>query len=248
MAILRVKDENGNIYDIPALKGDKGDPGYTPVKGEDYFTPEEVAEITAEATANAKPADWMPTAEEVGARPDTWMPTAEEVGARPNTWTPTADDVGARPDTWMPTASDVGASPSNHTHTPSSLGALANTGTQTLKGSFSINDANNEGFNIGMTRKISATEYKLLMQPTASYANIYYYQGGTLANTIQLSADSTNFRKPVAVASGGTGAVTGNVGLQNLFAAGATVLSSHQYGTTLPTAGTKGRLFFKVVE
>lgn len=27
MAILRVKDENGNIIEIPAIKGDKGDKG-----------------------------------------------------------------------------------------------------------------------------------------------------------------------------------------------------------------------------
>ena len=37
MAILRVKDENGNIIDIPAIKGDKGKDGYTPIKGVDYF-------------------------------------------------------------------------------------------------------------------------------------------------------------------------------------------------------------------
>lgn len=37
MAILRVKDENGNIIDIPAIKGDKGESGYTPIKGVDYF-------------------------------------------------------------------------------------------------------------------------------------------------------------------------------------------------------------------
>ena len=36
-AILRVKDENGKTYDIPALRGKDGKDGYTPQKGIDYF-------------------------------------------------------------------------------------------------------------------------------------------------------------------------------------------------------------------
>ena len=34
MAILRIKDENDVWIEVPALKGD---PGYTPIKGVDYF-------------------------------------------------------------------------------------------------------------------------------------------------------------------------------------------------------------------
>ena len=45
MAILKIKDENGNIIEVPALKGDKGDNGYTPVKGTDYWTEADKAEI-----------------------------------------------------------------------------------------------------------------------------------------------------------------------------------------------------------
>lgn len=51
----------------------------------------------------------------------------------------------------------------------------------------------------------------------------------------------------LAVARGGTGSTNGATGLKNLLAAGNTVLSSYQYGTALPAAGTKGRLFFKKV-
>lgn len=51
----------------------------------------------------------------------------------------------------------------------------------------------------------------------------------------------------VPITKGGTGSSSGATGLKNLFAAGATILSSHQYGDTLPTAGTKGRIFFKKV-
>lgn len=52
---------------------------------------------------------------------------------------------------------------------------------------------------------------------------------------------------PLPIANGGTGAANGATGLKNLFAAGNTVLSSYQYGASLPTAGTKGRIFFKKV-
>lgn len=45
MAILRVKDDEGNIYNITAIKGDKGD---KPVKGEDYFTESDKAELVTD--------------------------------------------------------------------------------------------------------------------------------------------------------------------------------------------------------
>jgi hypothetical protein len=59
------------------------------------------------------------------------------------------------------------------------------------------------------------------------------------------------FDKPenniVPIENGGTNSSNGATGLKNLFASGATVLSSFQYGDTLPSAGTKGRIFFKRV-
>ena len=51
----------------------------------------------------------------------------------------------------------------------------------------------------------------------------------------------------VAVAKGGTGSTDGAEGLKNLLAAGNTILSSYQYGTSLPAAGNVGRIFFKKV-
>jgi hypothetical protein len=51
----------------------------------------------------------------------------------------------------------------------------------------------------------------------------------------------------IPIERGGTSATNGSEGLKNLFAAGATVLSAHQYGDTLPAAGTPGRIFFKRV-
>lgn len=51
MAILRVKDAEGNIHDIPAIKGekgDKGDKGYTPIKGTDYWTASDKSQIVSD--------------------------------------------------------------------------------------------------------------------------------------------------------------------------------------------------------
>lgn len=60
---------------------------------------------------------------------------------------------------------------------------------------------------------------------------------------------NAKFDKPenniVPIANGGTNASDGATGLANLFAAGVTVLSSYQYGDTLPEAGAVGRIFFK---
>ena len=48
-------------------------------------------------------------------------------------------------------------------------------------------------------------------------------------------------------ANGGIGANNGEDGLQNLLASGNMILSSYQYGDTLPEAGVKGRIFFKKI-
>ncbi len=98
----------------------------------------------------------------------------------------------------------------------------------------------------------------MLVQPKESG----YYAAG---RPIELMFDSkyltsgawrvTNKQRPSAedlygttpIESGGTGSDNGAEGLANLFAAGNTVLSSYQYGDTLPAAGTKGRIFFKKV-
>lgn len=48
----------------------------------------------------------------------------------------------------------------------------------------------------------------------------------------------------ISMSKGGTGATNGYTGLKNLLAAGSTVLSSYQYGDTLPAAGIAGRIFF----
>ena len=71
--------------------------------------------------------------------------------------------------------------------------------------------------------------------------------GANNASNLTTGTVNVNRLPTVTIAKGGTGATNGATGLKNLFAAGATVLSSHQYGSSLPAAGTKGRIFFKKV-
>lgn len=66
MSILRVRDAQGNVVDIPALVGPQGPPGpaggvgadgkpgadgYTPVKYKDYFTEDDKAEMVSAVIA-----------------------------------------------------------------------------------------------------------------------------------------------------------------------------------------------------
>lgn len=45
--VLRIRGEDGQMHDIPAISGPKGDPGYTPQRGVDYWTQEDIAQINA---------------------------------------------------------------------------------------------------------------------------------------------------------------------------------------------------------
>ena len=51
MAIMKVL-QNGVWVDVPALVGPKGDKGDPPVKGKDYWTEADKAEIVANVLAN----------------------------------------------------------------------------------------------------------------------------------------------------------------------------------------------------
>jgi hypothetical protein len=59
--ILSVYDENGNRIPIPAIKGD---PGKTPIKGTDYFTPKDKAEMVAAVLAALPVEQWIFTLED----------------------------------------------------------------------------------------------------------------------------------------------------------------------------------------
>lgn len=59
MDILRIKDENGVWQNVPALVGPPGKNGYTPVRGTDYWTAADQAQIVQDVLAA------LPAAEEV---------------------------------------------------------------------------------------------------------------------------------------------------------------------------------------
>ena len=59
--------------------------------------------------------------------------------------------------------------------------------------------------------------------------------------------------QPLSILQGGTGATTieqarENLGIAPAFSSGETILSSYQYGDTLPEEATEGRIFFKKAE
>ena len=127
-----------------------GEPGNTPVAGEDYFTeedkqnmlawireqlPNQTLELDASLTKEGFAADAKKTGEAIAARAlanrringksltDDVNLTAADVGARPGDWMPSAADVGARPSNWIPSAAEVGARPSNWMPTIADIGA-----------------------------------------------------------------------------------------------------------------------------
>ena len=119
-----------------------GEPGRTPVMGEDYFTetdkmdmlswireklPNQTLEIDGTLTKAGYAADAKKTGDAIADRAlasrlingkpltEDVKLNAADVGARPSNWMPSAEDVGARPSNWLPNAADVGAAPANHT-------------------------------------------------------------------------------------------------------------------------------------
>lgn len=58
MSILRVRDKDGNVTDIPAIRGK------TPVKGVDYFTEADKEELVAAVLAELPTLPTLSSAEE----------------------------------------------------------------------------------------------------------------------------------------------------------------------------------------
>lgn len=103
------------------------------------------------------------------------------------------------------------------------LGTLRKSGKQTLSGTLTLNggslditDPTNSGRRLAITRTIDSNNYKMMMTPFASDGSIYYYQGDTLVNALQLKPDETSLKKPLNIGSGGTGAITAANALKNL--------------------------------
>ena len=90
----------------------------------------------------------------------------------------------------------------------------------------------------------STSGYILMSNGTSSLPSFKAQTNITAVGTL---TSGTWNATAIAMTKGGTGATSGATGLKNLLAAGNTILSSYQYGSSLPSAGTKGRLFFKTV-
>lgn len=50
-SILRVRDNDGNIVEIPVMQGPTGPAGSTPEKGVDYWTEDDKSEIVSDVLA-----------------------------------------------------------------------------------------------------------------------------------------------------------------------------------------------------
>lgn len=50
MAVTKIRDKNGVFQSMLSIKGENG---YTPIKGTDYYTPEEKAELVQEIEQTA---------------------------------------------------------------------------------------------------------------------------------------------------------------------------------------------------
>ena len=81
-------------------------------------------------------------------------------------------------------------------------------------------------------------------KPVKLMYNAEYIHDGAWQTVDKQRTSASDLYGAVPLESGGTNATNGADGLKNLFGAGATVLSPHQYGDELPEAGIPGRIFF----
>lgn len=110
----------------------------------------------------------------------------------------------------------------------------------------------------------SSARSNLGLGSVATESTVPVSKGGTGSTTVAGARNNLglgNTSGAVPVANGGTGATTASAALTNLQAMGTAggtftgsvrfnstmILSSSDYGTSLPSAGTAGRLFFKKV-
>lgn len=93
--------------------------------------------------------------------------------------------------------------------------------------------------------KYNQSQYMTKENP-AGTGDLNIEGGGTFTEDIYVGdAKLMKVTDIVPISQGGTESSDGATGLANLFAAGETILSSHQFGDELPEAGTAGRIFFK---
>ena len=86
--VITVTLSDGQTFNFNVKNGSKGSKGDTPVKGVDYYTDADKAEIVEEL-ADASPV------RSVNGKTGVVSLSANDVGARANTWLPTLSDIGA---------------------------------------------------------------------------------------------------------------------------------------------------------
>lgn len=142
--IIRVRDEDGNIIAIPAIKGEKGDKG-DPGLGADNMTASDVicadgktveeqfAELWQDEASMAESLEQTNEAVEATeaarkALAQTVSTNAQTMSAhtgnKQNPHGVTRVQIGAAAENHTHTASAVGAAPTNHTHTAAAVGAV----------------------------------------------------------------------------------------------------------------------------
>jgi hypothetical protein len=191
--------------------------------------------------------------------------------------TPTPESIGASPSDHKHTVDEIGAAPADHTHELESLGAASDSEIKELLNNKSDSNHEHNYAGSSTPGGAAASANKINTDAGDSVTPVYFSNGVpvecSLAEmntatatklaapvTIQMnlsSSSATDFDGSenvtpgvtgvLPIENGGIGSSDGAVGLSNLFAAGVTVLSANQFGTSLPSAGTAGRVFFKKV-
>ncbi len=224
------------------------------------------------ADVGARPSTWTPTAADVGA-----VPTSRTVNGKAlsSNITLSATDVSARPNTWIPTASDLGFTGGVSTILSSNLTASrALISNSSGKVAVSAVTSTELGYLDGVTSSIQ-TQLNDRLQLTIGTAiasnsdlNTFKTPGKYYSGSSTVSGTLTN--APASGAGFGLivtdGYIDGRVYQIALLSTGGfriryfngtnwtawtyiltNILTSSTYGSSLPTAGTAGRIFFKKV-
>jgi hypothetical protein len=166
------------------------------------------------------------------------------------------------------TPESIGAAPADHEHKTSDITDFpaslpANGGNADTVGGKSVSDFASASDVEQLKTKINNASFDM-SNVMATTEELNYVKGVTsnIQQQLNLKAQLQHNHKAsditegtfnidripsISMEKGGTNASNGAEGLANLFAAGMTVLSSHQYGNDLPEPGNVGRIFFKKV-
>lgn len=177
----------------------------------------------------------------IGARPDTWTPTAEEVGATP------ASHSEDKNNPHSVTIAQIGAAPASHVENKSNPHAV----TAAQIGLDKVDNTADED-------KLVSTAQAAAIANAKNEALTAAGNALTAANNAQTTADEAhtaigehaeNKDNPHEVTCDQIGAANknGDTMIGTLTVNGLILTEGVDYGSELPEAGTKGRLFFKKV-